>query len=59
MQANPHAKAGLKGAIYPSQGCCESPCRKRVFAMSMQETLILKGEMWCQRASESFKACFV
>jgi hypothetical protein len=59
MQAIRMQKAGLKGAIYPSQGRRESPYAARVFAMPMQKPRVFKGEMWCRRHPESFKACYV
>jgi hypothetical protein len=59
MQAIRMQRAGLKGAIWLSQGCPESPYSVGVSAMSMQKPCFLQGEMWCQRDRESFKACFV
>jgi hypothetical protein len=56
MQAFRMQRAGLKGAIWLSQGYQESPYSARVFAMSMQKVRILQGEIWCQRRPESFKA---
>jgi hypothetical protein len=31
-------EVGLKGATYPSQGCCESRCQPGLFGMPMQIT---------------------
>jgi hypothetical protein len=56
MQAVRMQRAGLKGAIWLSQGYPESPYSAGVFALPMQKHRILQGEMRSQRHPESFKA---
>jgi hypothetical protein len=55
MQAIRMQRAGLKGAIWLSQGYPKSPCLAGVFAMPMQKPRFFKGEMRSQRHPESNK----